>query len=152
MKAVKYIPLAGESGRGKYAIVDVEDYDDLVGFRWYINKSGYVWARVKGKTVYMHRMILRPDEGMTVDHKNHNTLDNRKSNIWVCSQGSNNLNRNMPELKCYHFDSCHDRWCTEVKVRGKKIKRTYRTEEEVAAAVALLKEGIVPPKKSRWTN
>lgn len=50
------------------------------------------FAKGKGNT-YLHRFILSAPKGQVVDHEKHRTLDNRKSEIRLCSQGVNQLNR-----------------------------------------------------------
>jgi hypothetical protein len=45
------------------------------------------------KSVALHRLILDTPKGLVVDHKNHDGLDNRESNIWNCTRADNNRNR-----------------------------------------------------------
>ena len=55
---------------------DIEDFDKIKQYQWYIKKSGYVCSS-KTKThdaVYLHRLILNyPKE--QIDHKNRNKAD-----------------------------------------------------------------------------
>lgn len=83
--------------RGKYAIVDDEDYEELSRYSWYINENmdhskQYAMrsrlAKEKNNIpftkIYMHRSILNiKDKKVTVKHKNGNTLDNRKENLYI---------------------------------------------------------------------
>jgi hypothetical protein len=78
---------------GDYALVSEEDYEDLSRWRWRRNPGGYAQrgGTVDGKqvTVYMHRYIMKPGEWQTVDHINRNRLDNRRSNLRVCTYSEN---------------------------------------------------------------
>ena len=47
----------------------------------------------KRKQETMHRVILKPGPGYVVDHINMNGLDNRRSNIRLCTEYQNRLNR-----------------------------------------------------------
>src|SRR5579872_2294129 len=77
------------------AIVDDEDYDCIVGFRWTAteNSTNAVYARtiIGGRTIYMHRMVLR-EPSSHIDHINGNALDNRKENLRLCTRRQNNSN------------------------------------------------------------
>ena len=37
----------------------------------------------------MHRLIMNPQKGKEIDHINRNKLDNRKSNLRICSKQQN---------------------------------------------------------------
>lgn len=41
----------------------------------------------------LHRYLLNPPKGMTVDHINRNPLDNRRCNLRICTQFENNQNQ-----------------------------------------------------------
>lgn len=45
------------------------------------------------KTIQIHRWIINCPEGLTVDHINHNPLDNRRCNLRICTQFENNKNK-----------------------------------------------------------
>ena len=99
---MKKIPLSAKrkpSNRGKFfATVDAELYDELNKYHWSISKNGYAQRRVKigdkVSTILMHRQIMELSFGdsIYVDHKNGNRLDNRKSNLRICSRTENNHN------------------------------------------------------------
>ena len=89
----KRIPLT----QGKFAIVDDDDYEWLKQWKWCLSKSGYAVrgtnCKPKQKIVFMHRQIMNVLLGMQVDHKNHTRLDNRKSNLRLCTGNDNRINR-----------------------------------------------------------
>ena len=53
----------------------------------------YCYTVVNRKNVYLHRFLMDAPAGKVVDHRHHRTLDNRKSQLRVCSQGDNLRNR-----------------------------------------------------------
>src|ERR1035437_132783 len=79
------IPLTGYKGKGKFAIVDNEDYEFLNQFNWYMTDNGYAvyrhLANGTKRTVRMHRLINKTPKGLVTDHINQDKLDNRKSNL-----------------------------------------------------------------------
>lgn len=88
---------------GFIALVDEEDADLVRRYRWHAKRKSdwtqnrYVArsANVGGKTrcVYLHREIIGAQPGQFVDHINGNTLDNRRSNLRLCTQAQNIRNR-----------------------------------------------------------
>lgn len=83
---------------GKSAIVDPADLERLKRFTWHYHRYGntYYAARlVRGKNstyhVYMHRQIMHCPRGMVVHHLNGNGLDNRRSNLLVCTKNEHNF-------------------------------------------------------------
>jgi len=87
---------------GLEAIVDDEDYNELIKYNWYGNKQGnriYVKRKTRKldnrdeKIISMHRQIMNFPEGRYIDHINHNGLDNRRCNLRICSHTQNMWNR-----------------------------------------------------------
>jgi hypothetical protein len=89
---VRRIPLGG----GLFATVDARDYKRISRYKWCVlNKSGspYAVRRTEdGRMIYMHREIMRAPKGTVVDHLDHNTLNNRRCNLRVCTQAENQAN------------------------------------------------------------
>ena len=80
----------------KVAIVDDADYAVLTQYNWYLKKSGYCWYVVRGvrnedkiSTIRLSRYLLKPADNLEVHHKNHNTLDNQRHNLLVCTKQEN---------------------------------------------------------------
>src|SRR6266481_2348808 len=89
-QSIKLIPLT----KGQSAIVDAADYEWLMQWNWTAqwskNIGSFYAYRISGKTlIYMHRLITACEQGMDVDHINHHTLDNRRSNL---RKGSHSYN------------------------------------------------------------
>jgi hypothetical protein len=103
---MKKIPLT----QGLFAIVDDEDFKRLSKFKWWAERdhsTRSVRARryshlIKTDTgklrkiyVFMHNEILANQHSGRVDHINLDTLDNRRSNLRLCSHKQNCRNRRM---------------------------------------------------------
>jgi hypothetical protein len=97
---MRTIPLT----QGYEALVDDEDYEELSKYRWCaeVTPYGIVYAarsvRDEGRryTVRMHRQVLHAltaGFAVKIDHANHNGLDNRKTNLKVCTNAENGANR-----------------------------------------------------------
>ncbi len=82
---------------GKYAVVDAADYDRLSTYRWCAVKEGRSWYaktfRRDGMPLSMHRLVIGAPKGLFVDHIDHNGLNNRRSNLRLCTNQQNQHNR-----------------------------------------------------------
>lgn len=90
---MREIPLT----RDKVALVDDEDYERIAAYRWW-SLRGYrdIWYAVRqerrdGKVfqIAMHREILQGCTAKRIDHKDHDGLNNQKSNLRPCTPGEN---------------------------------------------------------------
>lgn len=93
---MKEIPLS----RGLVAIVDDEDFEYLSQWKWHLfrTKDGdYATRNIrlnsKRTKIRMHTQLMTPPDGLVVDHRNGDGLDNRRSNLRVCTLTENNCNR-----------------------------------------------------------
>lgn len=117
---------------------------------WHISDTGYVvWRGIedgKKRTIRLHRLIAEAKDGEIVDHINRNKLDNRRSNLRICSQRENSLNSDRVEnAKGYYFSKSKNRWIIDMKTYG--IKSVYVESEQVAKDyVRAVREGREPRK------
>lgn len=139
---MKQIPLT----KGKFAIVDDEDYESLIGFNWKDSRGYAVFRSYEGKkpngitkwgkTIMMHRIIINAPEGSDVDHINRNTLDNRKCNLRICTRSQNMGNQRAQEGKTSKYKGVYwDRkwWRAAIQCNGIGKKLGYYTKEIDAA-------------------
>lgn len=80
---------------GFSAIVDDEDYDNLIQYRWSLVKGKrtlYASTTINKKIIYMHRLILGAPKGIDVDHIRRYGLDNRRSNLRLATTRQNIAN------------------------------------------------------------
>ena len=79
-----------------WVFIDAQDFEIVSRYRWNIDKEGYVYSPInngKKTQLRLHRLILEPPDNMVVDHINHNPLDNRRSNLRVCTARENSRNK-----------------------------------------------------------
>ena len=71
---------------GGHIKVDDDDFDYLDKFTWYKRETAFYYyakARINGKSVYMHKLLIENEEGKRILHINGDGLDNRKSNLKI---------------------------------------------------------------------
>lgn len=86
----KEVPLTQD----KVALVDDDDYPVVSRYKWHaMHCYEHLWYAATGHNTYLHRFILNPPRGYTVDHINGNGLDCRKENMRICKLSDNVKNR-----------------------------------------------------------
>lgn len=130
-------------GRKRSGVVKIDECSvPLVSSRrWYIDKYGYAYSTIrKGRNVGMHRLIINAPDGLEVDHRNGNTLDNRLENLRLCAHEENMRNRrrrrdNACGLKGATFVRRTGRWRAQIGINGKnRFLGDFATPEEAHAA------------------
>jgi len=135
--------------RGKFAIVDPDDYIWLKKFKWHASKNGYTFyakrsvytgEKSRSKTLAMHRRIIKAPDNLLVDHINHNGLDNRKANLRLATPAQNNRNcliikkRNAySQYRGVTWSKRKKRWLVMIRFDGKRKFLGYFKDEIQAA-------------------
>lgn len=97
---------------GFYTKINTDDKKLIDNYTWrakiQISRNGIRTVEtnklINGKitSIIMPRLIMSCPKGLVVDHVNHDTLDNRRENLRVCTYSDNSCNvkpRNETELK-----------------------------------------------------
>lgn len=83
--------------KGKYTLVDDEDYEWLNDLTWSYGKLGYVFKQgFNNKPIYLHHLVLLiqyPSREIQVDHIDGNPLNNQKSNLRLVTRSQQAMNR-----------------------------------------------------------
>jgi hypothetical protein len=119
---------------------DAEETPNLVNARWHLLKSRtckrYATTVRSPDSVLMHRMLVGAKPGQFVGHVNGDGLDNRKSNLRLCSHSQNMANRRKSKsAKHSSYLGVYltkGRWTAELKKAGKKHRRYCPSEAEAA--------------------
>lgn len=90
--------------QNQFSLVDDEDFDFLSKNKWQAarTKRGDTfyagrtfWLKGKKTKIFIHQVVMNPPKGYVVDHINGNKLDNRKSNLRVCTNSENLKNQGL---------------------------------------------------------
>ncbi len=134
--AVKTIPLT----KGKFAIVDAEDYDFLMQWKWcFSRRYAASWGgKENPQMMAMHRVINKTPHGLYTDHINGNGLDNRKENLRTATPSQNLINSPASGISKYKGVSWHKRdkkWQVFIQKNGQRsFVGNYRNEELASLA------------------
>ena len=74
---------------------DLEDYNKIKDYCWYVESDGYVRCLYKGNKIYLHRIITNCPNGLCIDHINRKPYDNRKFNLRLATKRQNNKNTTL---------------------------------------------------------
>ena len=131
---MKEIPLT----QGKVTLVDDEDYDMVCAAgSWSYKEPGYARSYKHGR---LHRWLLRPRDGLNVDHINGNGLDNRMCNLREATQSQNLMNSRprvgwTSKYKGVSINRASGKWMATIRIDGEN-KYLGIFENEVDAANA----------------
>ena len=142
------IPL-GVNAKDGYAIVDRE-YAWLDKYNWHIvntpfSLTSYAGTKIvdTGEKILMHRLILKGDTSMPVDHIDGNGLNNRLNNIRIATYSHNMQNIGIRKSNTSGYTGVYANplksgmfWGVRIHSNGKSISggMRHKTKEEAAMA------------------
>ncbi len=132
--------------RGYHALIDASDWGLIAEYCWYAHTSvgiPYAMARLRApqwrEKVPLHRFIMGAHKGQYVDHKNRDGLDNRRSNLRICTNSQNQhncqTNRGSSCYKGVSWQKSRRKWKATITVDGKN-KHLGLFADELEAACA----------------
>ena len=126
------------------ALIDLDDVDKVKNIKWHrsdLQRSTYYCLSNDSEWKRIHRLIMGvTDKNIIVDHINHNGLDNRKSNLRICTSGQNTCNcltskNNKSWHKGVYWSKERKKWCAQISINNKtKGLGRYDTIEEAIEA------------------
>lgn len=111
------------ASNGKSFMIDKCDLETVKDYCWTFDNNGYV---ISGRKVRIHRLIMNPPKGMTVDHINGDRSDNRRCNLRVCTQAQNSHNKHSSPLNKsgkigVYLNKKSLKWVAQIGVNHKTI-------------------------------
>lgn len=122
----------GYTSKGEEFYFDLEDYDKIKDYCWYIDENGYVVNRTDKDVVLMHRLIMGLIKGdkREIDHIYHKTNDNRKAQLRVVCSSENKMNKrlqsnNSSGHRGVSYNKQCGKWETEISAYNSKVRLGY---------------------------
>ncbi len=135
--------------QNKSTEVDSADYKTLNQYKWHVMQINGKWyaARAawnkktkKKRIILMHRVISNNNTKLPTDHINGDTLDNRSSNLRICTNRVNAGNRKGKTTGKYtskhvgvSLHKPNGKWRAAIKVEGRAYHLGYFVCELEAA-------------------
>lgn len=133
--------------QGFNALVDDADIEELSKYKWFSRYGGrkekvcYAIRHIPGTKcgqLTMQNHLMKPPFGFKVDHRNGDTLDYRRDNLRICTEGQNSFNK-RGRGGASKFKGVWRRpegaWSAEIRVNKQRFKLgSFQDEEEAAHA------------------
>lgn len=142
--SIAYVPLT----KGNVAVIDTQDVPLVADRNWHAKryKTGAIYACAvierDGRliTIRMHRLLTDAPDGLEVDHRDGNGLNNRRGNLRVCDKPRNQANARIRKDNTSGFRGVSRkkwrsqwRWAAYLQVDGKRALVGYFKDPEEAA-------------------
>lgn len=131
--------------QNKIAKIDDADFSLISVHNWHAvedhgNFYAYTNVKIDGKRTIrqMHRLIMAAPKGIQVDHINGDGLDNRRSNLRLCTQTQNARNCRVRAVSKSKFKGIlwvtkRGKWRARISAANKRLYSGY-FDTEIAAA------------------
>lgn len=122
--------------------IDKEDIEKVQNIKFHLSKksSGYYARSSRNGSKYLHQIIMDTPKGMSTDHINRDTTDNRKSNLRICTHFENMNNKiNNNSIVGVRFRAEKNKYEARIGINGKiKILGLFSEKND---AINARKEG-----------
>lgn len=144
--------VVGYTAKNEIFYFDLEDFEDVKSHNWYLKGGKYIATNIKNnnknKIMYLHIFLMNKyhklkDNDIQIDHIiSKNKTDNRKSNLRLCTQRQNIINRGIGKLNTSGIIgvSLHliknkkgenkEYWRAYIKNNGEYISKQFKTKED----------------------
>jgi hypothetical protein len=144
---IAYVPLT----QGYEAIIDAADVHMVDGWNWYamvltntvyVARNSHRDANGNRNTILLHRVIIGCPDGLDVDHRDADGLNNRRCNLREATHAQNMRNRriqadNTSGFKGASWHKNSGKWQAKISIDGKEHHLgLHPTPEEAHAAYA----------------
>lgn len=128
---------------GGVAWVDAQDVEVVQRHVWHRDTQGYARAMIKQdgrwRLVRMHRFLI--GEGSPqIDHRDHDRLNNRRSNLRACTGAQNMANlrktttSTTSRFKGVAWHRASGKWMAQIRIAGRRVYLGLFVSESAAAS------------------
>lgn len=136
----------GYDSKGREFYFDLEDYELVSKYKWYVHTNGYVRAGIYDKNtkeitqIQLHRLVMNADENVIIDHISGKRNDNRKYNLRNANYSTNMMNsgiskNNTSGVRGVNYDKDTGQWRVRIQVNNKRISLGSFSDIEKAIRV-----------------
>jgi hypothetical protein len=132
---------------GKYrdsTIIDAVQYQKCVSYKWYIQnktnskQASSVKTKINGERITIQDIILNHPHGTVIDHIDGNPLNNRLSNLRICTKRQNSYNRavssnNTLGYKGVYFEPNKKLYRASIRVDG--VLKTLKSSKDINVVI-----------------
>jgi len=135
------------SKAGMFSQVDDDWFDYLSQWKWFIRKDPRAelyyayrseFIERKTKIIMMHNVIMNAPDGMEIDHKDRDGLNNQTDNLRICTHRQNSMNRRVQKNNKSGYkgvDKFRDKWRAQIWISGEyKYLGLHPTDVDAAKA------------------
>lgn len=159
MKFIETGKCRSDAKRRVKVMVSDEDYELVKQYNWQVSPENCVAGHTVGgskQRILMHRFIMNAPRHLEVDHINGDRLDNRRSNLRLCTSSENKMNRG---IRCdtksgYKGVSWHkqrNKWTARIKA-GNTYKHLGLFDDVKEAALAYNQASLKYHGEFAWLN
>lgn len=130
--------------KGYEATIDDEDFEKVSKLKWHVKITtacGKTTPYAHTSGISLHRFLMDCPKKMRVDHINHDTMDNRRANLRICTPSQNssnrvkNIARGTSMYKGVFYSERLKKWQATITAKRKRYNLGwFKTELEAALA------------------
>lgn len=118
--------MIGYTTKGEKFLFDKKFYPLISQCTWSVGNHGYLQGQLDDKICLMHRVITNCPANKQVDHINHDKLDNRLSNLRICTASHNQMNAKLSQnntsgVTGVSYQKHRDTWFAYIWLNKKRI-------------------------------